>query len=344
MSEVDAEPEAHETAEIGAGNAMKPAEESPAEGSPAGTLLDGEHGHLDGNEDDPDEGRGDRGGDDGGDALGAQGDIDGAQGDLDGAQGDIDGERGDLAGEADREEEQAHFDGGEGDLEAEQAGAAVEGGELATPELELVEATPAPDFEEATPAAGFEEVTPDFEEATPAPGFEEVTPDLEDVTPDFEQSASQPGGSLATGSGTEPGTSQLVFVDVLIVLPSSNPVVVLQEADSPYRELRIPIGGPEGIAIGYAARRIATPRPLTHELMSALLRDFDLTLEVVRITGSSGGSFTAEIVVSGPVGARTIDCRPSDAIALALRQRLPVPIVASWAVLDQAGSGAAGSN
>ncbi len=146
-------------------------------------------------------------------------------------------------------------------------------------------------------------------------------------------------------TSAEPATmSQLIFVDVLIVLPSSNPVVVLQETESPYRELRIPIGGAEGIAIGYAARRIATPRPLTHELMSILLRDFDLTLEVVRITGSSGGSFTAEIVVSGPSGGRTIDCRPSDAIALALRQRLPVPIMASPEVLDEAGSGAAGSN
>jgi len=52
--------------------------------------------------------------------------------------------------------------------------------------------------------------------------------------------------------------SQLIFVDVLIVLPSSNPVIVLQETEAPYRELRIPIGGAEGIAIGYAARRIAT--------------------------------------------------------------------------------------
>jgi bifunctional DNase/RNase len=141
-----------------------------------------------------------------------------------------------------------------------------------------------------------------------------------------------------------PEMSQLIFVDVLIVLPSANPVVVLQETESPYRELRIPIGGPEGIAIGYAARRIATPRPLTHELMSMVLRDFDLTLEVVRITGSSGGSFTAEIVVSGASGSRTIDCRPSDAIALALRQRLPVPIMASAGVLERSGSGAAGSN
>jgi bifunctional DNase/RNase len=206
------------------------------------------------------------------------------------------------------------------------------------------DATKTPQAEDAESGdqltAGFEDGMPDFVDAMPAPGFEDPLPE-----------GVESEGLSVGGDGTESfsldeasTTSQLNFVDVLIVLPSSNPVVVLQEADPPYRELRIPIGGPEGIAIGYAARRIATPRPLTHELMSLILREFDLTLEVVRITGCTGGSFTAEIVVSGLSGARTIDCRPSDAIALALRQRLPVPIVAAPGVLEQAGSGATGSN
>jgi len=138
--------------------------------------------------------------------------------------------------------------------------------------------------------------------------------------------------------------SRMMFVDIVLVLPSTHPVVVLQESDLPYRELRIPIGGPEGIAIGYAARQVATPRPLTHELMTQLLEKFSLTLDVVRITGLTGGMFTAEIVVSGPSGSRTIDCRPSDAVALALRQRLPVPIMADPDVLDRAAGGAAGAN
>ena len=137
---------------------------------------------------------------------------------------------------------------------------------------------------------------------------------------------------------------RMLFVDVVLVLPSTHPVVVLQEADPPYREVRIPIGGPEGVAIGYAARQLRTPRPLTHELLSALLDAFSLNLDVVRLTGFAGRTFTSEIVVSGPSGSRTIDCRPSDAIALALRQRLPVPIMASPEVLDRAGAEAAGSN
>ena len=156
---------------------------------------------------------------------------------------------------------------------------------------------------------------------------------------DIETSDEEPGGLVLP-----PAMSQMLFVDIVLVLPSTHPVVVLQEADLPYRELRIPIGGPEGIAIGYAARQVATPRPLTHELMTQLFERFNLSLDVVRITGLTGGMFTAELVVSGPAGQRTLDCRPSDAIALALRQRIPVPIMADPDVLDRAAGAAAGSN
>ena len=143
---------------------------------------------------------------------------------------------------------------------------------------------------------------------------------------------------------TPPEMSQMLFVDVVLLLPATHPVVVLQEADPPYRELRIPVGGAEGIAIGYAARGLATPRPLTHELLARILEEFGMTLDVVRITQVRGTAFTAEMVISGRLGARVIDCRPSDAIALALRHRLPVPIMASPIVLARAGTDPTGNN
>ncbi|MHB8244880.1 MAG: bifunctional nuclease family protein [Acidimicrobiales bacterium] len=145
-------------------------------------------------------------------------------------------------------------------------------------------------------------------------------------------------------SDTPPPMSQMLFVDVALVLPSTNPVVVLQEADWPYRELRIPVGGAEGVAIGYAARRIQTPRPLTHEMISRILDAFDLTLDAVHITDVTGSNFVAELALSGPGGARTVDCRPSDAVALALRRSLPVPIMAASHVLELAAGAAASGN
>ena len=182
-------------------------------------------------------------------------------------------------------------------------------------------------------------------------------PELEDESeldeePELEPEDAEPEFELELGEVDEtpdllvtpPEMSQMLFVDVVLLLPATHPVVVLQEADPPYRELRIPVGGAEGIAIGYAARGLETPRPLTHELLARILEEFGMTLDVVRITQVRGTAFTAEMVISGRLGARVIDCRPSDAIALALRHRLPVPIMASPIVLARAGSDPTGNN
>jgi bifunctional DNase/RNase len=114
-------------------------------------------------------------------------------------------------------------------------------------------------------------------------------------------------------------------------LPSANPEVVLHEAQDPWRELRIPVGLAEGTAIAYAHRGIETPRPLTHAMVTDILDRHDVSVEAVRITVRRGQVFFAEVDTMGPRGRRVVPCRPSDAIALALRQRLPTPIlVAEW--------------
>lgn len=228
--------------------------------------------------------------------------------------------------------------------------------------VELATTTPAPLDE----AAGDEEARAGAAEQEPGaePGPGEAEPDrlepvpeehgaqLEDGAPEDTEAAEDEGPAMLDELeapdydplATPPEMLQMLFVDVVLLLPATHPVVVLQEADAPFRELRIPVGGAEGIAIGYAARQVATPRPLTHELFAHLLEEFQMTLDVVRITDVQGSSFTAEMVVSGPMGSRLLDCRPSDAIALALRQRLPAPIMASPIVLALAGTDPLGAN
>ncbi len=158
----------------------------------------------------------------------------------------------------------------------------------------------------------------------------------------------EPGATEAPASGAEAvppdPTCQLEYVDVVLELPSTHPVVVLRELSWPFRELRIPVGGPEGVALAYAAKAIPTPKPLTHQLFVETLEAFALTIDVVRLTEVRGSSFFAEIVVSGASGSRVLSCRPSDALALALRAALPVPIVAAVAVLDEAGTDAAAAD
>jgi len=118
---------------------------------------------------------------------------------------------------------------------------------------------------------------------------------------------------------------------VAMELPSPNPEIILHEAQDPWRELRIPVGLAEGTAIAFAFRRIETPRPLTHALVSDLLDRHEVAVVAVRVTVRRGQVFFAEIDTMGPRGRRVVPCRPSDGIALALRQKLPVPVlVAEW--------------
>ena len=126
----------------------------------------------------------------------------------------------------------------------------------------------------------------------------------------------------------------VAVAEVTMELPDTYPEVVLHEAQHPWRELRIPVGLSEGSAIAYALRGIDTPRPLTHTLVAEILERHGVSIEAVRITVRRGQSFFAEIDTTGPRGRHVIPCRPSDALALALRRRLPTPILAGDWVFD----------
>ncbi len=161
--------------------------------------------------------------------------------------------------------------------------------------------------------------------------------EMDDVLADADGDADADADLAGAGEEELLGFTPVRFVDVSVVLPSTNPVVVLEELGSPRRRLRIPVGQAEGVAIAYAAKQVATPKPLTHELFVSALEAFGLTLEHVRVTEVHKASFSAELVLSGPWGTRTLACRPSDGIALALRQQLGAPIVVAPHVLDEAG-------
>jgi hypothetical protein len=87
----------------------------------------------------------------------------------------------------------------------------------------------------------------------------------------------------------------------------------------------------DGNAIAFAWRGLTTPRPLTHALFTDVLERHGVQLEAVRITARRGRSYFAELDTVGPRGRQVIPCRPSDALALVLRQRMPTPVlVADW--------------
>ena len=118
-----------------------------------------------------------------------------------------------------------------------------------------------------------------------------------------------------------------IVTSVTVDLPVQHPTVVLRETESPRRQLSFSVGLQDGIAISHALRRIPTPRPLTHELLAEVLQAFDIDVVAVRLVGRQGGTYFAELDLRGSHGRSVHSCRPSDAVAIALRQPVPVPML-----------------
>ena len=118
---------------------------------------------------------------------------------------------------------------------------------------------------------------------------------------------------------------------------SSQPVIVLKplvETAGHERLLPIWIGHPEATAILLALEGVELPRPLTHDLMKSILDTLEAHVERIEITRVEDGTFFATIVVLAGEKTLSIDARPSDSIALAIR--MAAPIFVAEAVLDAA--------
>jgi hypothetical protein len=110
----------------------------------------------------------------------------------------------------------------------------------------------------------------------------------------------------------------------LMMDPATNmPIVVLKDVAS---ETVMPIwvGIFEANAIAIEIEKLAAPRPMTHDLTRNLIHYLNGTLEKVVITELRDDTFFAVLWVRQENEAITVDARPSDAIALALRADCPI--------------------
>lgn len=120
-------------------------------------------------------------------------------------------------------------------------------------------------------------------------------------------------------------------IGVRVEMPSNQPIVLLKEIDGP-RYLPIWLGSAEATAIAFVQQQVKPPRPLTHDLFKSVLDTFKIDLESVYITKIEDGIFYAQLNFTD---SKIVSARPSDAIALALRNNSP--IMASLALMDEAG-------
>ena len=127
---------------------------------------------------------------------------------------------------------------------------------------------------------------------------------------------------------------ELELVGVRVELPHNQPIVLLKEQQGE-RYLPIWIGAVEATAIAFALQGVEPPRPLTHDLMRDLLSGLHVAVDRIVVTELRDGTFYAEIHLSSGEEPIVVSSRPSDAIALAVRVR--VPIFADESVLTEAG-------
>jgi uncharacterized protein len=110
----------------------------------------------------------------------------------------------------------------------------------------------------------------------------------------------------------------------LMVDPITNmPIIILRDTDG-QKVLPIWVGIFEANAIALQIENIATPRPMTHDLLKNVINDLDATVQKIVVCDLKENTFYALIYLSVNGNTVAVDARPSDAIALALRARAPI--------------------
>ena len=101
------------------------------------------------------------------------------------------------------------------------------------------------------------------------------------------------------------------------------PIVLLKTADG-NKFLPIWIGHPEAAAILMKLQGAETPRPMTHDLVTAMLAQLEARVTRITVTELRDNTFYASITIQQDGSEIDIDSRPSDAIALAVRAEAPI--------------------
>ena len=112
---------------------------------------------------------------------------------------------------------------------------------------------------------------------------------------------------------------QMSVYGVSFDLVGKQPIVLLKTMDG-NRFLPIWIGHPEAAAILMKLQNAATPRPMTHDLVTDMLDRLEARVIRVEVTELRENTFYAQVVLVQDGGPEIeVDSRPSDAIALAVR-------------------------
>lgn len=127
---------------------------------------------------------------------------------------------------------------------------------------------------------------------------------------------------------------EMTVESVRINLATNQRVVILKDAQGE-RYLFIWIANPEAYSIAMELQGTTSPRPLTHDLLKTVITELGGKMTSIIIAELIDDIFHARLVMDANGRHVEIDSRASDAIALAVRTKVPIYVTDS--VLDQAG-------
>ena len=136
--------------------------------------------------------------------------------------------------------------------------------------------------------------------------------------------------SSAPPNGSQEVEVMAVFIDPVLQVPK---VILERKRDKRRFDMVIGLAEMNGIAI--PLNGVTPPRPLTHDLFLILFGRLKVTLNRVVINDLRDDIYYATLHLTSAAGDMTMDSRPSDAIALAIRAK--VPVLVEDRVFDKAG-------
>jgi bifunctional DNase/RNase len=130
----------------------------------------------------------------------------------------------------------------------------------------------------------------------------------------------------ATPPPSAPAPGQEREVRIYSLATTVNECIIFLEEVGGNRLLPIWIGITEGQAIAIRFSGIVLPRPLTHDLLLAAIKELGWSVKKVVVCDIKENTFYARIHVSDGKKTVSLDSRPSDAIAVAVRAGCPIMV------------------
>ena len=127
---------------------------------------------------------------------------------------------------------------------------------------------------------------------------------------------------------------EMLIDSIRVSLMNYQRVVILKEKSSD-RYLPIWIGPAEADSIAVKLQDVSVPRPLTHDLLNLVITSLGGSVSHIVVSDLQNDTFFAKILIQRDGDSLEVDSRPSDAIALAVRVK--VPIYVEETVLERAG-------